>query len=235
MAINTLSIPNKLGNNGGRQYSYANRPVLIDCHFQVAASDSGGLGIINLSGQGVNTVFMYTSASAGVGPNGLTNPMAHNASKGYIQLQLQNNYKHVLSVSGMIQSPTTGSAVNVDASDALLTIGTAYIITSVGTSTQADWQTLGLPIGVVPAVGCSFIALATGAGTGSGQVKAVGSSGVFQVEMVGSPDANLSPIPTNGISPNVGGTILLQALNASDALVEVADGSVIFLQIYVAA
>lgn len=216
MAINTLSNPNPLGNNGSRFYAYASKPVFIDAQFTVAATDTGGLGITGLTGQGVNTVFMYTSATAAAGPNGVVNPLSATASKGYIWIQLANNYKHLIGCEARIVSPTTGSEVAIDASDALLTAGQPYIITTLGTSTTANWQTVGLPLGLIPTVGQSFVAIATGAGTGTGKVKAVGKSTISTVEIVGTtPQNNLYPTPTAGISPNVGGWIMLQCLAAT--------------------
>ena len=97
---------------------------------------------------------MYTSQTAGVGPNGVTNPLTANGSKGYIWLQLANNYKHVLDISARMVTPETGSQVAIDASDASLTVGTPYIIDALGTSTTADWVAVGLPLGLSPTV-CS--------------------------------------------------------------------------------
>lgn len=46
-----------------------------------------------------------------------------------------------------------------------LTIGLPYSITTVGDATLAKWQSVGLPVGVTPAVGVVFVATATGSGT----------------------------------------------------------------------
>lgn len=217
MAINTLNSPNPRGNNGGRFYAFPSVPTLIDCQFIVNKTDSGGLGITNLVGQGVNTVFMNTSASAGTGPNGVVNPLAQAASDGLIKIQLANSYARILSLDMRVASPVTGS--NVAAGGSALTVGVPYIITVVGTTTQAEWNSLGLDAGVTAAVGCSFVALATGAGSGSGQVKAVGFSGIGGLEMISqsSPSANpqLHPLASGGLSPNIGAWILSQFINAS--------------------
>lgn len=121
-----------LGNNGGRLYSFANQPVLIDCNFVVDSANGNGLGINSLKGQGVQNVFMYTSASPGKSKAGMTNPMNHVASKGYAWVQLANNYNRYLGGFSGFVSPVTGSAKNIDATDAALTAGTPYVITSVG-------------------------------------------------------------------------------------------------------
>ena len=124
MAINPINAPNARGNNGGRTYSFASTPVIIDLSFTVASSDSGGLGITGLSGQGANTVFMYTSQTAGKGPNGVLNPLAQAASKGLISIQLANNYSRLMDLSSIVASPTTGSNLAVNAT--ALTVGKPY-------------------------------------------------------------------------------------------------------------
>lgn len=123
---------NAIGNNGGRLYSFANQPVLIDCNFIVDSTNGNGLGVRSIKGQGVKNVFMYTSASAGTGADGIVNPMAHTASEGYIWVQLKSNYNRYLGGFSGFASPTTGSTLNIDATDAALTVGTPYIVASVG-------------------------------------------------------------------------------------------------------
>ncbi len=115
---------NKLGNNGGRSYSFLNRPVWIDCNFVVDATNGNGLGIRSLKGSGVQQVFMHTSSTPAGG-----NP---NPASGYALIQLANNYnRYCGGFSGYI-SPVTGGALNIDANSAALTVGQPYIITSVG-------------------------------------------------------------------------------------------------------
>ncbi len=217
MAVNPLNTPSPRGMNGGRFYAFPSVPTLIDCQFTVQKADSGGLGITGLAGLGVNTVFMNTSASAGTGPNGVVNPLAQAASDGLIKIQLANSYARILSLSMIVASPVTGG--NLAAGGSALTVGTPYIITVVGTTTQAEWEALGLDKGVVPAVGCSLVALATGSGSGSGQVKAVGFSGASNIEIISqsSPSANpqLHPLASGGLSPNIGAIILGKFISSS--------------------
>ncbi len=54
---------NAIGNNGGRLYSFAAQPVLIDCNFVVDSTNGNGLGQRQFKGQGVKQVYMATSAS----------------------------------------------------------------------------------------------------------------------------------------------------------------------------
>lgn len=118
---------NKLGNNGGRQYSFLNRPVLIDCNFIVDSTNGNGLGIRSLKGAGVQNVFMHTSASAGRGANNYLNP---NPAAGFALIQLQNNYnRYCGGFSGQV-SPLAGSNLAINAT--ALTIGQPYVVVSVG-------------------------------------------------------------------------------------------------------
>jgi hypothetical protein len=194
--------------NRGHFYAPHVKPVLIDCNFVVDTSNGNGLGIRNLKGQGVQNVFMHTTASPGKGPNGQLNP---NPAVGFALIQLADNYQRYFGGFDGFVSPLSGSSLNVDAIDAALTARKAYVITSVGTSTAADWLALGVPAGVTPAVGVSFIALVTGAGVGSGTVQAPAASNIISIEVVGDPNLSLGPIPVGG-SPNVGGWILVQFL-----------------------
>lgn len=116
---------NKLGNNGGRYYSFLNRPVLVDCNFIVDATN--GLGITSLKGAGVQNVFMHTSTTPAAGNNGYLNP---NPASGYALIQLNNNYnRYCGGFTGQV-APLTGATIAINAS--ALTIGQPYVITSVG-------------------------------------------------------------------------------------------------------
>lgn len=105
-------------------------------------------------------------------------------------------------------------------SDGTVPTGFTFALTKYISNLQ-DWQLVGVPKGVSPAVGVSFIATATGYSTGGGStglVKAVGVSGITSVEIVGSPDLSLGPIPMSG-SPNVGAWLLLKFLGATSSSV----------------
>ncbi len=75
-----------------------------------------------------------------------------------------------------------------------------------------NWQAVGLPKGVLPNPGASFIATAAGQsshGGSSGTVLAVGISGIDGAEIIGDPNQSIAPIPMGG-SANVGSWLLLQ-------------------------
>lgn len=118
---------NAIGNNGGRIYSFGAQPVLIDCNFVVDATN--GLGVRTLKGQGVRNVFMHTSTTPTKGNGGYLNP---NPAAGYALVQLRSNYNHYLGNFSGFVSPTTGSALNISAGSAALTVGKPYVISSVG-------------------------------------------------------------------------------------------------------
>ena len=178
-------------------------PVLVDCNFTVDPANGNGLGIHGLKGQGVSNVFMHTSATPGAGPNGVLNP---NPAAGIITVQLTDNFSRYYGGFSGFSPPVSGTPIVVTAAGAALTPGVVYIITSLGTTTAADWTTLGVPIGVIPAVGVSFVALVTGAGVGSGAVEipAAAYANAVDIELIGDPNLMLSPVPIGG-SPHVGG------------------------------
>lgn len=112
-------------------------------------------------------------------------------STGIYQVQLADNYSSLLDLSAIFTAPVTGGAINVLASGAALSIGTVYQIVTIGTSTTADFIALGLPSGLTPAIGMVFKAAATGAGTGNGTVKAIGSNAVSRIQILGSSVDNM--------------------------------------------
>lgn len=359
-----------LGNNYGKFYSMLSKPVLVDCNFVVDSTNGNGLGIRSLKGQGVQNVFMHTSATPGKGPNGILNP---NPAVGLAWVQLAYNYTRYYGGASGFVAPSTGSTLAINAS--ALTVGQPYMIASVGhaaagtvtiapvadvsgslaskyfllfdaygntfvvwfrvsgvgsapsgvsgtlvqidivtndsaatigakivvvlnallaqtlqapsapsgvfsftasgtttvtavntntnpyqlpgapqdgysplgtgfafaftvnDSNRTDWQGVGVPPGVVPAVGVSFIAKAVGFGSSTGLAIAVGNSGISAIEGVGDANLSLGPVPFRG-SPNVGGWILVQFLAATSAGVTTlipaapANGSVCGLQFY---
>lgn len=133
--------------------------------------------------------------------NGAANP---NPSAGYAWIQLKQNFNIYLGGFSGFVSPLTGSALTS------VTAGTAYVIITLGTTTLAQWQAAGLPMGLTPTVGQSFIA-AIGAGSigGSGTVKAVGVSGITSVEVIGDPNQSIA---NSSIAQFGGAWLLVQFL-----------------------
>lgn len=77
------------------------------------------------------------------------------------------------------------------------------------TTIAADWNSVGLPMGLIPAVGQSFIATATGGALGSGTVQAPGASGISSVEVIG--DTNQS-IASFNLAANGGAWLMVTFL-----------------------
>lgn len=204
---------NRNWSSGGKLYSMHTSPVLIDCNFTVASS--GTNGISGLKGPTVTNVYMHTSASASG-----TNPAA-----GTILVRLADNYNRSM-VPGVfsIQSPNSGSSLTST------TAGIANTITILGTATAAQWQARGLPIGVTPALGVSFVASTTGVigGSGAVQITAAAGSGIATIEIVGDPNQSIAPDQSTG--QGYGAYFILQCRDYAGAIAAPADGSVINLQ-----
>lgn len=158
--------------------------------------------------------FAMTAALAG-------NP---NPAAGYAWVQFKNNFNVYL---GGFNGFVSQQGSNLALTGTNLTIGRAYVITVLGTSTAADWTAIGVPAGITPAVGVSFIAKATGAGAGSGQVTipVATGSGIYIVDVVGNPNVSLN---NTNIAANGGAWILLRFLGGSTpAATAPANGSVV--------
>lgn len=128
---------------------------------------------------------------------------------GQYRIRLQDNYMKLLMLNARMQSPVSGSAVPAGS----LSVGTVYQITSMGTTTQAQWVTAGVPVGITAAVGVTFKCAATSAGTG--EAKALGSSGIVSVEVMGNNANMLNYQPFN---PNGGGYVDIQCMGPSIAM-----------------
>lgn len=133
---------------------------------------------------------------------------------GIYQMQLQDNYNGSLNLQGSMEAPVTGGTVTAGA----FVTGTAYQILTVGTT---NFNAVGLPSGITAAIGGTFVA--TGAGSGTGTVKAIGSSGILGIEQVGTLQ-NVQPFQ----QPN-GAIIMFQCRDAAGALADPASGSTLDL------
>lgn len=204
--------------SGGKIYSMHVMPVLLDCNFVVDSTNGNGLGIRNLKGPAVENVFMHTSATPAAG-----NP---NPAPGYIIVQLQDNYNRSLSGFNAIASPA-GASVTATTS------GTPAIVTSLGTSTTAQWLAVGFPQQYLnsstnlPNIGASFVPTSSATIGGSATIAPASTSGLSSIETVGDPNQTIV-----STSPQlVGSQIILQCLVAG-ALATPANGTVISLGMY---
>jgi hypothetical protein len=195
-----MSIVRGFGLNGKSIYENVAKPQVINLNFVVDSTNGNGLGIRQLKSNGYcQNVFMHTSASPGTN-NGYLNP---NPASGLILVQMKNPFNYYLGgFSGWV-SPVTGSALTST------TAHSAYVITSLGTTTLAQWQAAGVPLGLTPSVGMSFVAIATGAIGGTGTVEVPGISGITSIEVIGDPNQSIYNL---SVAANGGAWVLLQCL-----------------------
>lgn len=199
----TLYLKNQFGEQSNNTVIGGSSQIFAK--FKVAKTDSGGLGIVSLVQQGVAAVIMNTTAT----PASTINPIA-----GLIVLQLLTPANALRSFFASLTSPNSGTPINVTSG---LTLNKAYTIVTLGTTTQANWQTLGLASSIVAAIGVTFVAITASAGSGTGtvEVAATAGSAVDHLEMIGDPNANA-----------VGGQFVFQALSGG-TLTAPADGTII--------
>lgn len=95
----------------------------------------------------------------------------------YLEKIDSGNKPAVVQVTCTATPPASGTSISVATTNAL-TVGHPYVITAVGTTTQTEWQTLGLNASLTAAAGVAFIAKAPigqfVTGTGTGTVNAIG-------------------------------------------------------------
>lgn len=220
--------------NAGRVFQMHCAPVELDCNFIVDNTNGNGLGIRSLKGPCIANVFMNTSVSPGTGNNGVVNPNPHD---GYIMVQLNDNYNRYYGGAYGFVSPVVNPNTAVTSG---LSLSQIYVITSVGTTTLAEWQAIGLPKGFTPAVGQAFVSIATGTGgshTGKVGVPATAGSGIESIEVVGDPNTQIAANPATAPA-GTGSLLFLQCLAPTSAGVTTkiatkpADGTVIGLRFY---
>lgn len=147
-----------------------------------------------------------------------------NPAAGVIYVKLMDNYNRSYSGFNAIVAPVSGTPLTA------VVANTAYTIVSLGTATLTQWQAVGLPLGVTPAVGVSFIATssATIGGSAAVEISIATGSNITNIETVGDPNTTLANLaqPSNG-----GGYIILQCFK-NGAKAAPVDGSVISLGFY---
>ncbi len=201
-----MSIPRGFGLNGKSFYTNVAKPTDVNLTFTVTPSN--GLGVTSVKSNGyIRNVFMHTSTTP-ASNDGYLNP---NPANGYALVQFKNNFNYYLSGFAQAQPPVTGS-VKID--NSALTVGQPYVISTLGNATLAQWLAIGVPAGITPAVGVSFIATVVGAGanTSTSRVSTPTTSGILGVEMVGS--AN-TMIASSNIATNGGAWLMVQFVGAT--------------------
>jgi hypothetical protein len=192
--------------NKGLSYQNLVKPIDINLNFIVDQANGNGLGIRSLKSNGyVRNVFMHTSATPGSN-NGILNP---NPAVGYAVIQLAGNFNRYIGGFSGIAAPVGSSGTSVVA-------GNPYVITSLGSSTAAQFQAVGLPMGLVPAVGQAFIASVSGSLAGGGTIASPSATSSISISLVGDPNQSLS---NSNSAANGGGYIIIQFLSATSSSV----------------
>lgn len=174
---------------------------------------------------GLNHYPVWIEGSAAIGASGATSALKGSGVKsltrkaaGVYELKLEDNYSRFLSFSTQFVAPVTGSAVTGGS----FVVGTAYVIQSLGTTTQAQFEAAGLATGNTASVGDAFVATAVGAGTGT--VKAVGTSGVFATSLFGDPQVSVGPT-------TAGALLYFKCVDATGAAVDPTSGSQLYFDV----
>jgi hypothetical protein len=219
-----MSAARGFSQNGAKYFTNITTPRIVSCNFIVDSTNGNGLGIRSLKSNGyIESVFMHTSATPGL-VNGVTNP---NPQAGYAQITFKNNFNYYLGgFSGQVTPLTSTSTTS-------LTAGNIYVITSLGTTTVAQWQTAGMKPGFVPAVGSTFVAASTASLSGTGTVGIPGEQVAPIVSIVGDP---IQMINNSMLAQYAGATLFVQFSGPTSSGVTTliptapANGSVIAMQ-----
>ena len=221
-----MSQPRGFGLNGKSIYANVAMPKVVFCNFIVDHTNGNGWGVRSVKSNGyVESVFMNTTQTPGK-QNQLTNP---NPQAGYAVITFKNTFNYYLGgFSGQIVPLTSTSTTS-------LTKGNVYVITTLGNTTTAQWVTAGLNQGVVPAVGCTFVAAATASLSGTGTVGIPGVATTEAVTIVGDPNQMLN---NSNIAGNAGAQITAQFLAATNSSTTTlvaaapADGTVVAMTFF---
>lgn len=200
-----MSYARGFSQNGKSYYTNVTKPIDVNLNFVVDSANGNGLGIRSLKSNGyVENVFMHTSSTPGSN-NGHLNP---NPAVGYAIVQFKNNFNYYL-------GGFSGEIVPLASSNLTSTTNhLAYVITTLGTTTLAQWVAAGLVPGVTPTVGQAFVAIKTGALGGTGTIGAPGVPTTQVITVVGDPNTTIN---NSSIASNSGAYFVIQFTAATDA------------------
>jgi len=182
-----------------------------------------------------NPMLTYIEGSFKVGASGAVKPSTGilgtgvqsvtRAAQGQYVIGLTDNYNRFLGLDCTLLAPTSGAGSVTDGS---FVVGQAYQITFPSTST--NWQTVGLPSGLVATIGMPFVATSgasnggAGGAVGNGTAIRITNTGIQQVEMLPNPNTILGPTNT---TQTQGAYFNLQTLNGSSVPTDPTSGSVV--------
>lgn len=231
-----MAVARGFGLNGKSFYTNVAKPMCVWSNFIVDSTNGNGWGVRSVKSNGyIEAVFMNTSSTPGT-QGILLNP---NPQAGYAVIRFRQGFNYYLGgFDGQIIPLTSTSTTS-------LTKGNVYVITSIGTTTLAQWQTAGLAMGLTPtsatagtspvtvSVGMTFVAAATASLSGTGTVGIPGIGTTQKVTVVGDPNQTIS---NSNIASNAGAQIVVQFEAATSSSVTTliaaapANGTVINLQ-----
>lgn len=191
---------NALGNSGGRLYSFGSQPVLIDCNFIVDPANGNGYGNRTLKGQGVQAVYMHSTASitgttsSSVNPNVITSIAQGTGSL----------------MPGM---PIQGTGIPVGATiSAILSSSSIQISANATSSNSSETITYQAPGSPNPAAGTALVHLSSNYNRYLGGFSGFGSPTTGSTLNIDAADAALTPgvsyvIASVGVGPKGTATI----------------------------
>lgn len=145
------------------QFTLSLNPYLVMIQGTVAIGATGAVG--TTTGSGISSVVRLAA--------------------GTYKIILEDNYYRYLNQECRMRSASTGSTAVGS-----ITPGTVVQIATMGTTTQAQWETAGVPAGVTAAVGLVFLVAATSTGTGTVSVSA--DSAITAIEAIGNPQTSIN-------------------------------------------
>lgn len=210
--------------------------------FEIGAQVTGsgipvGAVIVSIPTSGSITISLPTTTSLSATTIAYFAPGSPRPAAGLIYVQFQDNWNYYYWGTAGFVSPLSGTPISISTGSSL-TIGNAYTIVSVGTTTLAQWQAVGVPLGtysgsiaagtaLLPMVGTTFIAKAT-SGSGTGVVETSTVSGIDHIEVVGDPNQTITSQAPTILGQTSGAYMVLQAISAG-ALTAPTDSTVIGL------
>jgi hypothetical protein len=206
----------------------------------LAGIPQDGTTVIPAQGPAVPIIFTISSASASQGAiytDGSGHLYTVSATISSATSLTTSGVGAPIGATLTLVSGTGASSITFSSAVTGWATGFSFALT-VSDTNLGDWQAVGLPVGLTPTIGQSFIALATGAGGSTGQVMVPGISGIGSIEVIGDPNQSFSPMP-QGTSPHVGAWVLIQFLAPTSSSVTTAiptapaAGSTVGLSFYV--
>lgn len=172
----------------------------------------------------LNHLPVFLEGSALIGASGATSQLKGSGilsltrlAAGTYRLVLEDDYNRFLGFEACLESGVTGSSITAGS----FVSGTLYEIVSVGST---DFSLVGLPAGVTAAPGVAFVA--SGAGAGTGTVKALACSGIYAVELAGDPQLSIATTVQGS-----GSVIHFVTYDAAGAPADPADGSKLYFAV----